>query len=432
MNCREVEEYMQRYLDHDLDPEETAQLYRHVAVCPACAETFRMLKALSRDLEDLPAVTPPISLVDSILPQLDAIDLARNERLAEAAQKPAEMIPEPRRSSRKASWWSSIAGRTVIGSAAAAIILGVAIFNYEPKMLSEVEVPYAQDEASMKSGSGNTDNSRELVSTEMPDEAAPSSELKGPDAGSQDAPPPEESAPDAMTETVDPDEPVSSGPVQAPSVDGETADVPPAKSRTGEEPSKGGESPADQGSPKGSSNDTSNKVVPPKTVEPGSQEEGAAADYKKDAADSKGSVPEEPPVEEPMMEKAEKYGFTSMAAPKQWNSPDGLYGVLLETDKLVVYRYSASGGTGPETLETIPVKGELVSGQWSEDSKSFTYTTMTDQKEVTHVYAPQKPSGKDQPQEQVAPTDQAGQQTNQTNPEGSVEKTEEPAAEAKP
>lgn len=425
---------MQRYLDHDLDPEETAQLHRHIAVCPACAETFQVLKALSRDLEDLPAVTPPFSLVDSILPQLDAIDLARNERLAEAARKPAEMIPEPRRSSRKASWWSSIAGRTVIGSAAAAIILGFAIFNYKPKMLSEVEVPYVQDEASLKSGSNNADRSGEMAYKEQADESVPPIELKGPDAGSQDAPPSEEPAPNVMTETVDPDEPVSSDPVQAPSVDGEKTDVPPAKSRNGEEPSKGGGASADQGTSKESAKNPSDKAAPPKTAEPGSQEEGAATTDDKGAADSKGSVPEEPPAEEQLMEKADKHGFASMAAPKQWNSPDGLYGVFLETDKLVVYRYSASGDTGPETLETIPVKGEMVSGQWSEDSKTFTYTTMSDQKEVTHVYAPRKPSGKNQPQDQVAPADQAGQkaQTNQTNPEDSIEKTEEPTTEVKP
>ncbi|MEI0738159.1 zf-HC2 domain-containing protein [Paenibacillus sp. JTLBN-2024] len=80
MKCPEVVEWMHRYLDYDLSEEETVQLYEHLKHCPECTETFRMLKSLSRDLEDLPKVTPKFSIVDAIMPQLEAIDQARQEK----------------------------------------------------------------------------------------------------------------------------------------------------------------------------------------------------------------------------------------------------------------------------------------------------------------------------------------------------------------
>ena len=82
---------MHRYLDRDLTPEETAEMYQHIAVRNEYAETFTILKSLNRELEELPAVTPPVSLVDAIIPRLDAIDRDRQN----LDVPPAVKIEEP-------------------------------------------------------------------------------------------------------------------------------------------------------------------------------------------------------------------------------------------------------------------------------------------------------------------------------------------------
>ncbi|WP_025695439.1 anti-sigma factor family protein, partial [Paenibacillus durus] len=145
MNCAEVMEWMHRYLDHDLSRDESLEMFRHIDGCPSCAELFERLNALSSELEQLPDVSPPFSLVDSIMPKLEAID---RERAAAAAPSTAETdsLQMSRKASRaKARQSSSLAGRFGIGAAAAAVIFGIAIFNMPEKL------PGAQVDNMMKS-----------------------------------------------------------------------------------------------------------------------------------------------------------------------------------------------------------------------------------------------------------------------------------------
>lgn len=79
MKCAEVVEWMHRYIDHDLNDEETSLLFEHIRECSDCAEEFELLNELSAKLSELPDVTPRFSLVDRIMPQLDEIDRARLE-----------------------------------------------------------------------------------------------------------------------------------------------------------------------------------------------------------------------------------------------------------------------------------------------------------------------------------------------------------------
>ncbi|MDP5273052.1 anti-sigma factor family protein [Chengkuizengella axinellae] len=76
MKCQEVIQFMQRDLDGDLNKDEQKQMLDHIESCHSCTEMFDRLKNVSNELEQLPKVTPPISLVDQILPQLDEIDQA--------------------------------------------------------------------------------------------------------------------------------------------------------------------------------------------------------------------------------------------------------------------------------------------------------------------------------------------------------------------
>lgn len=83
MKCSEVTDWMQRYLDNDLQESEREKMHEHLRECTSCAEMFDRLNRLSDELVSLPKVVPPISLVDAILPRLDEID--RQQRSAESA-----------------------------------------------------------------------------------------------------------------------------------------------------------------------------------------------------------------------------------------------------------------------------------------------------------------------------------------------------------
>lgn len=130
MKCEEVVEWMHRYLDHDLGEAETAQMLQHVAKCPECAENFSLLRALSRELEELPQVSPKFSLVDAIMPQLDAIDEARKEQsstIQEMNPVPAAFENLQRSSERKTKqkWLNSMAGRMSMGAAGRGSYIGI-------------------------------------------------------------------------------------------------------------------------------------------------------------------------------------------------------------------------------------------------------------------------------------------------------------------
>ncbi|MCP3772605.1 zf-HC2 domain-containing protein [Paenibacillus sp. MZ04-78.2] len=67
---------MQRYLDRDLDETEYGRMLQHLQQCPDCTGLFERLVNLSNELECLPKVTPPFSLVDAILPKLEQLEAA--------------------------------------------------------------------------------------------------------------------------------------------------------------------------------------------------------------------------------------------------------------------------------------------------------------------------------------------------------------------
>lgn len=375
---------MHRYLDQDLDPEETAQMYRHVAVCPACAENFNMLKSLSRDLEDLPAVTPPYSLVDAILPQLDAIDRAREERTEENIKGPAVMVPELKRSGRSASWWGSIAGRTVIGTAAAAVILGVAIFNYKPEMLSDAEMPFKEESMPTSSTNGSS-ISRELPEDEQMNKKFAATE-NAEDATEAEQPFAANDSREVLKEdTANPDESVSSQGGGSASDSGTmTKNQSPM-----DDPTSGGENPKqDRSGDTEPSQQAQNKTVPPQQ---GTQPDSRGSEHIQDG--QKPTDQDEPGEgnQEPEAAKTDVYGITTMT-PQQWPSPDGLYSASLEIDKLVMYRLPAAADQQPEAVHTLTMTGEWVAGEWSEDSKIFTYTVLVDQKEVKHQFNVEQPN----------------------------------------
>ncbi|RUS48550.1 anti-sigma factor [Cohnella sp. AR92] len=128
MTCDEGMELIQRSIDNDLDSQETMLMNDHIRTCPDCAALFDRLTLLSRNLAELPRVTPPFSLVDSILPRLDEID--SENRAARAAQAEADSVaPSDGSPSEAASSRRRNRGplRKLAGAIAAGLVAGIAI-----------------------------------------------------------------------------------------------------------------------------------------------------------------------------------------------------------------------------------------------------------------------------------------------------------------
>lgn len=125
MKCEEVMEYMQRCLDMDLTDAENAAMQEHMKTCTSCAEMFERLNHLSRELVNLPKITPPYSIVDSILPRLEEIDEQATTVLAQ---------PEP--ISKWREFRKSVSLR-VLGGMAAAVLFVVIAVNQLPQFMGQ-------------------------------------------------------------------------------------------------------------------------------------------------------------------------------------------------------------------------------------------------------------------------------------------------------
>ncbi|WP_344907410.1 zf-HC2 domain-containing protein [Paenibacillus hodogayensis] len=131
-------ELMQRHLDHDLNDEEQKAMRAHMQQCPDCEEMFTRLQQLSQELASLPKVTPPFSLVDSILPQLAEIDRdAGRPAVSAAAIGAAEPVGIPMTTERpsrfRAAWSMAAAG----GIVAAGLLLAIFISDMDGTKVAE-------------------------------------------------------------------------------------------------------------------------------------------------------------------------------------------------------------------------------------------------------------------------------------------------------
>ncbi|MCJ8011456.1 zf-HC2 domain-containing protein [Paenibacillus sp. KQZ6P-2] len=378
MKCPEVVEWMHRYLDYDLSEEETVQLYDHLKQCPECAETFRMLKSLSRDLEDLPKVMPKFSIVDAIMPQLDAIDKARQEKSASREEPPAEMVPVPVRPVRTSKFRNSVAGRTAMGAAAAVVILGVAIFTYSPKHLPTAEEPSFESQKKMAETAASSNAGTQASGVQ------PNVEQKNAANDIQDG---QESADGASSlESVPATSPDDAAAKKQPAKPAEPTSKPEDKAVT----RSGGSSEPLKQTPDNSKTDsgTSKKASSNETT---TLADGGGDSQDKTAADSGNTTetpetPETPAsdlknnIQDPgVKEDNPPMGIASIKnTPLQIKSPDGKYVVTVEENKLNIYSVSDKDGQKTAT-KTIDLPGTWVSGVWSADSTVFTYQTTDDQ-----------------------------------------------------
>lgn len=133
MKCEEMMDLMQSSLDHDLTAEEDLELQAHLAGCTECADLYVRLKLLNDELAQLPMVKPAYSIVDAIMPQLEALPLWDRDGSAEDPGTAAALSPDLKPDNGQAlplrrkgglfSW------KIFTGVAAAGIVLGMFVFN---------------------------------------------------------------------------------------------------------------------------------------------------------------------------------------------------------------------------------------------------------------------------------------------------------------
>jgi hypothetical protein len=416
MRNSHVLELIHRHLDNDLSEEEVSDMLGHIAGCQQCAEAFRTLKALTQELAELPLVVPKYSLVDAIMPQLDALDRARLEEVASAERQPAEMIPVTHINDRKKRVFTTSITRMMIGVAAAVGILGVAIYNYSPQQLSDAQVQFNEqatttsavsnetgEAKSMKTGAGYGDaNDSGAVADE---EISSSKMMKDEDDQVLDSTPVEQenvpSSPANSETQEDKDTRKSSTPLKgdeqvvspnSPSLKQEKPS--PAKSEDIQEkmttpdlnPSADAENEADI------TQETA-KLTPSES--PDSLDSIVETDTPVDKKTSKISeVQTIDPVPNNKSIMSAITGFSSEAATLSdeksaaisLDSPDGTMSVVVEKQKLVIYRLPVGSESEKIAIQSIEIVGTWVMGEWALDSTVFTYQIALNGKVSVNTY----------------------------------------------
>jgi hypothetical protein len=161
MNCQEVIEFMQRYIDDDLNQQETSLMMDHVGQCPDCAAMLVRLQQLSSELTQLPRVVPRFSLVDAILPELDRLQAAQSEGELSKETNP-ESVQVPTRSSRPRRH----VFRKLSGVIAAGVIAGLLLVSQPQNWFQP-------------GGGSHNDAASELAPMAMQEEGVSSFRLKG-------------------------------------------------------------------------------------------------------------------------------------------------------------------------------------------------------------------------------------------------------------
>ncbi|MCM3206057.1 anti-sigma factor family protein [Paenibacillus illinoisensis] len=411
MKCEEVVEWMHRYLDHDLGDAETAQMLQHVAQCPECAENFSLLRALSRELEDLPQVTPKFSLVDAIMPQLDAIDEARREQsstIQEMTPVPAAFENLQRSSERKPKqkWLNSMVGRMSMGAAAAAVVLGVAIWGYEPEKVENAESMMLSSGSTQETGaveqnplSRDVENDESFSPRSNSDPLMDDTQNKS--SMTEKADPmtaPEENVPEQSPEPEGKDNQTSNQPSTTSETDNSTEvrNTTPDASSSQKSPDQGKDTqPKDQ--------DSSTAAVPP--ANENEKESTETSDGRDSESYNTQEIAPEVEMKEPTEDNqssgtdsgtaapngskefgAPNQGITSTMTSKEWSSPDGSYVVMLIDNQLSVYSKSAADPDVLNLVEQRNLEGTLKTASWSSDSTSFNYETDKDGTTVKNTF----------------------------------------------
>ena len=394
MKCAEVMEWMHRYLDQDLSRDEIIEMFRHIDNCPSCAEVFERLSALSKQLEKLPDVKAPFSLVDSILPQLEELDRAARDQSATRSEEQVVVPFSDEKSRRKTSRGTSIASRTGIGAAAAAVLLGIAIFNM-PNKLPGAEVEQSLQSKTTALSSNEVADVASQTQPEAEDAANGSEKLNTASTGLNSGGSPESAAApeidhdDPSADIVAPSDPTEApneSPVASskpdPASGGRVAPMPTDKPKV-TEPVKTSKPNAATKSPSEKSDNSSNDQKPDKS------ERGVADEGKVSKSDIAPPSPVESAIKIPHAYEQGAMGFSSIdgSTVQTWTSPDSLYAAELDGQQLVIFSNPPEGSVEDRIeVASFPIEGNWVSGKWSPDSMQFTYVIEQEGTNITKVY----------------------------------------------
>lgn len=376
MTCQEVIENMQRQLDGDLSEFEVEALMKHNRHCPDCAAMFERLTRLSAELESLPKVAPPFSLVDSILPQLDEVDRLGQQQAPVAVLE--HNLPAARKGRKNRFSW-----RAVSGVAAAAVVAGLFLITYRPDPIDTAGEIMQQSASSANYDTMAGDHAARMMKNEEPAaqdnavqvESAMNGEATGFSAN-EDSPPPTEpvtspSPAEAPEPTVGPSSEGQAGGSSGGSVETET------KSGTG---SGNGQDDAgvidgDRGVVTPSSNGNANSGAENGVMDGGAPASEEWAGTLAEQTEKELRYFEDAPMEEgvPVPPSSDMAAPQSLAPEKMHNvgatSPDGQYYASFADSIVQVFTVA------DHTLlfESRPKQGTLEQMIWSEDSGILEY-----------------------------------------------------------
>ena len=152
MRCAEIHPNLAAFVLDGLEPEEAAEIRRHLASCPRCQNEVRELRKVNRALEAAPPpADPPSYLKDGILSRV------RAERLSVSDEEPQGSSFEDRTGSSGTSRFNRLKDlRVVLPSAAAAIVAFVALgvflgfLREEPPVATIQLVPTPREAAGLE------------------------------------------------------------------------------------------------------------------------------------------------------------------------------------------------------------------------------------------------------------------------------------------
>jgi hypothetical protein len=350
MGCPEViEEWMNLYVDHALEDEEEKLLLQHIHSCQDCAEKFALLKELSARLERLPMATPSYDLVDAILPQLQMIDQARNEE----ASTVVPLVRKGRNTSKRSRFFRN----GILGTAVAATIFGLFIYNHENNNMQDAGGQIEQQQVPVVDQSNN----EKLNIQDLDDEHSVKGNQEDTGATSNKNQPADNKKLEDNQAKAD-DKTVVNNNQQDPK------QVQPKK-------------PVSSSVPKTDINPTE-KVEKPTNDENSSPKNQDVARSTEDGEDQSNhgegeeiSKSNDQPIER-FINGDMSIGMGMTSNVSQWISPDGLYSV--ELNDAHVYLYQISSESNKILLMDQALEGAWVDGAWSQDNLTFTYQTEVD------------------------------------------------------
>ncbi|MFD2880093.1 hypothetical protein ACFTAO_35675 [Paenibacillus rhizoplanae] len=308
-----------------------------------------------------------------------------------------KIIPFTRASTRgKKSKGASLASRTGIGAAAAAVILLIAVFNM-PKSLPGADVDMSSQ--LMSGGAANSSLSTESSadSADTPQADGQNNSGSSSDLNKMDQATPSESA-DVNLKSAPP-APSEGADQSAAAGGGMASDKEPAVSEAPISKRTATAPPADR--PK------STKKADSRSVDSNSMK--SSAPTQENAADDRAAAGDVRMA--PTPSPAESGAMSLMVAESSWTSPDGQHTAELAGQEVVIYSSPAESAGERTALTSLPIEGTWVSGVWSEDGTQFTYVSqLEDGTQATNVYtvpaeaATPAPSASPAPAASPAPT----------------------------